>query len=116
MGSRCDFAVILAADQQPAAERLSLFAVINLGGIESLSNGVLGATAAVERYYFADNCLFVRRQLRNKLADRVMSHGTQLPDLFDALPREQARREFLHELAAMRALCLEIQAPRLQIA
>jgi hypothetical protein len=37
-----------------------------------------------------------------------MSHGVQLPDLFDALPPEAAVREFQHELSAMRSLCLKI--------
>ena len=37
-----------------------------------------------------------------------MSHGVQSPDLFDALPGELAYREFKHELAAMRSLCLKI--------
>jgi hypothetical protein len=37
-----------------------------------------------------------------------MSHGVQLPDLFDALPGEQAYREFKHELAKIRSLCLKI--------
>jgi hypothetical protein len=37
-----------------------------------------------------------------------MSRGVQLPDLFDALPAEQAQREFNRELAALRNLSLEL--------
>ena len=37
-----------------------------------------------------------------------MSHGVQLPDLFDCLPTEEAQREFLHELEMIRSLCLKL--------
>jgi hypothetical protein len=50
----------------------------------------------------------VRKSLKDKTADDVMGRGVQLPDLFDCLPAEEARREFLHELAAMRNLCLKL--------
>jgi hypothetical protein len=97
-------------------DRLAFFALINLGFIESLANGLIGATEAVSHFYFADNCMFVRKTLKNKTADRIMSHGVQLPDLFDCLPIENAQREFLHELATMRALCLQLLESRRQVA
>lgn len=50
----------------------------------------------------------VRKHLRNKTADAVMSHGVQLPDLFEALPTAEAQREFQRELATMRSLCLKL--------
>jgi hypothetical protein len=37
-----------------------------------------------------------------------MSHGVQLPDLFEALPMAEAQREFQRELAIMRTLCLKL--------
>ena len=37
-----------------------------------------------------------------------MSHGVQLPDLYDSLPTEEAQREFLHELEIIRSLCLKL--------
>jgi hypothetical protein len=37
-----------------------------------------------------------------------MSHGVQLPDLFDLLPADEAHRQFQHELATMRTLCLKL--------
>ena len=76
--------------------------------IESLANGSLSATNALRVFFHTENCLFVRKQLRDKTADAIMSHGVQLPDLFDALPREEAHREFQRELATMRALCLKL--------
>jgi hypothetical protein len=85
---------------------LTLFALLNLGIIEALANGLMTATDAVRTVYHADNCLFVRQRLRDKIADRIMSHGVQLPDLFTALSSEEAQREFQRELATMRALCL----------
>ncbi len=90
------------------ADQIRFFALINLGLIESLANGSIGATEAVKRFYFADNCLFVRKVLKDKTADQIMGHGVQLPDLFDCLPVEEAQREFLHELAIMRRLGLEL--------
>jgi hypothetical protein len=88
--------------------QLAFFALINLGVIESLSSGSLGATDAVRLFFNADNCLFVRKYLRERTANRIMSHGVQLPDLFDCLPEEKAQREFQHELATMRILCLKL--------
>ena len=52
----------------------------------------------------------MRQHLRERLADEVMSHGVQLPDLFEALPAQAAQREFQRELATMRALCLTLLA------
>ena len=37
-----------------------------------------------------------------------MSRGVQLPDLFDALPAEEAQQEYQRELAAMHSLCLKL--------
>ena len=97
-------------------EYLALFSIINLGFIESLASGVLTASDAVRFFYSGDNCLFVRKRIKNKIADQIMSHGVQLPDLFDALPPEEAFREFQLELAVMRSLCLKILETRKQLA
>lgn len=85
-----------------------LFAWINLGIIQSLASGVMTATDAIRTFYHAENCSFVRKQMADKLADRLMSHGVQLADLFDAMPIDEAHREFQHELEVMRGLCLEL--------
>ena len=98
------------------AEQIRVFALINLGLIESLANGSISATEAVKRFYVSDNCLFVRKILKDKTADQVMSHGVQLPDLFDSLPVEEARRKFLHELAIMKGLCLQLMDSQRQAA
>jgi hypothetical protein len=97
---------LLAGDKSAAAK--ALFAWINLGIIQSLASGVMTATDAIRTFYNAENCLFVRRHLNDKLADRLMSHGVQLADLFDAIPIDEAHREFQHELEVMRGLCLEL--------
>jgi hypothetical protein len=99
----------LLSDSHATSTRpLAVFALLNLGVIESLASGVLSATDAVRLFFHADNCLFVRRRLRDKGADKIMSHGTQLPDLFTVLPAEDAHRQFHHELVTMRALCLKL--------
>lgn len=88
-----------------AVARLSVFALLNLGVVDSLANGRIGVAEALRSFYHADNCLYVKHNLASK-ASRVMAHGVQLPDLFDALPPGDAQREFLHELSVMRGLCL----------
>lgn len=89
-------------------QQLELFALLNLGPVQSLASGVLSAAEAVQRFYHADNCLYVRKRLRNKEANVIMSHGVQLPDLFDCLPAEEVQREFYHELETIRSLCLKL--------
>ena len=100
--------VMLADASENRGDRLTIFAVVRLGIIESLANGSLNAKEVVLRFFNADNCLHVRKHLKNKLADKIMSHGVQLPDLFDILPLEEAQRQFLHELRAMRSLCFRL--------
>lgn len=89
-------------------EQTASFALLSLGIIESLVGGVITASIAVDLFFHADNCLFVRKQLRQKAAEEIMSRGVQLPDIFDALSAEEAQREFQLELAAMRLLCLKL--------
>jgi len=91
---------------------LALFAFLNLGLVESLAGGSISAADAVRIFFHAENCLFVRQRLQDRIADQVMSSGAQLPDLFDALPAQEAQREFQHELAIMRALCLTLLAEK----
>ena len=104
------FRIVLSdAGRDPGApHQLEFFALLNLGMVQSLASGILGATEAIQRFYHSDNCLYVRRQLRNREANAVMSRGVQLPDLFESLPAEEAQREFLHELEMMRSLCLKL--------
>ena len=99
---------LLAASSESPGQRLALFALLTLGILESLAHGLLSATDALRVFFHAENCLFVRKQLRHKLADAIMSHGVQLPDLFEALATAEAQREFQRELATMRALCLRL--------
>ena len=72
---------------------MARFALLNLGLVEPLAGGSISADA-LRIFFHAENCLFVRQRLRDRIADEVMSHGAQLPDLFDALPAQEARREF----------------------
>jgi hypothetical protein len=99
---------LLAMSHESPGQRLALFALLTLGILESLAHGLLSATEALQVFFHAENCLFVRKHLRDKTADAVMSHGVQLSDLFEALPMAEAQREFQRELATMRALCLKL--------
>ena len=104
------FRIVLSdASRDPGVtHQLEFFALLNLGLVQSLASGILSATEAIQRFYHADNCLYVRKHLQNREANAVMSHGVQLPDLFDSLSAEEAQREFFHELETMRSLCLKL--------
>ena len=100
--------VLLSEVPGSPPQQLDLFALVNLGLVQSLASGILSPTEAVERFYHADNCLYVQRHLRKREANAIMSRGTQLPDLFECLPAEEARREFYRELETIRALSLKL--------
>ena len=100
--------IFLAATQGAIAQQQELFALLNLGLVQSLASGVISPTEAVERFYHAENCLYVQKHLRQKAAHTIMSHGVQLPDLFESLPAEEAQREFYRELEIMRSLSLQL--------
>ena len=114
MRRRHPFRIVLSETSGSLAQQLELFALLNLGFVQSLASGVLSPTEAIQRFYHADNCLYVRKYLRNKEANSIMSHGVQLADLFECLPAEEARREFYRELETIRALCLKLLASSAQ--
>ena len=87
---------LLTASNAVPGQPLALFALLTLGILESLAHGLLSVTDALRIFFHAENCVF------------VLSHGVQLPDLFEALPTAEAQREFQRELATMRALCLKL--------
>ena len=107
MQNRTSLKTLLSTSETPT-QQMTLFALLTLGIIESLANGLLSTTDALQVFFHTENCLFVRKQLRDKTADMIMSHGVQLPDLFEALSMAEAHREFQRELATMRALCLKL--------
>lgn len=108
MNDSMNLQALLAGSVRTPSQSKALFALLNLGIVESLANGLLSAADAVRLFFHAENCLFVRKQLRDKTADEIMGRGVQLPDLFDALPTDEAQREFQHELASIRGLCLKL--------
>ncbi len=97
-----DLKVLLSEPRGTSTRPAAVFALPTLGIVESLANGLRSATDALRVFFHADNCLFVRGHLRDKLADKSMSRGVQLPDLFTVLTAEEAHREFQRELATMR--------------
>jgi hypothetical protein len=102
--------ILLSEHRGSRAQHLEFFAIVNLGVVQSLASGALTPAEAVQRFYHAANCAYVRRTLRSKEANDAMSRGVQLPDLFDALRAEEARRELYQELEAIRVLCLKLLA------
>ncbi|HKA55069.1 MAG TPA: hypothetical protein VKJ47_15550 [Candidatus Binatia bacterium] len=112
MRRRHPFRIVLSALGGNVTAQRELFALLNLGLVQSLASGILSPTEAVERFYHADNCLYVQKHFRQKEANAIMSHGVQLPDLFECLPAEEAQREFYHELETIRSFCLKLLAKR----
>jgi hypothetical protein len=104
--------IILSATKGTIAQQQELFALLNLGLLQSLASGVVSPTEAVERFYHGENCLYVQKHFRQKATHTLMSHGVQLPDLFESLPAEEAQREVYHELEIMRSLCLQLLEKR----
>ncbi len=103
---------LLVKADQAESEQVEIFALLNLGILESLSHGLISAADALSTFYHAENCQFVRQRMRNRTADEIMSRGVQLSDLFDALPPLVAQRQFQHELAKMHALSLALLEKR----
>ena len=113
MNHKIDLKSLLYKPDQLAREQLELFALLNLGIIESLSNGLISVSNVVCTFFNAENSLFVRQHFRDRVADEIMSRGVQLPDLFEVLPIEEAQREFQRELTKMRSLCLTLLEQKL---
>ena len=103
-----DLRIALTDGRNDDDRQLPIFALLNLGIIQSLASGVISAEDAAQLFYNAENCLYVRKHLKNKIADTIMSHGVQLRDLFDFLPAAEAHREFTSELEILRSLCLKL--------
>jgi hypothetical protein len=97
---------VLGAVGDAPASQLELFALLTLGILESLENGLLSPAEAITSFFNAENCHFVREKLPDKAADEAMSRGVQLPDLLDALTPEESSKEVQGEIAAIRRLCL----------
>ena len=100
--------IVLSKLSGSPSQTLELFALVNLGLIQSLASGVLTPTEAISRFYHAENCLYVKSHYRQKEAQDIMSRGVQLADLFESLSPEEAQREFYRELEIMRSTCLRI--------
>ena len=90
--------VVLSELNGSLARQLELFALVNLGLVQSMASGVLTPTEAVERFYHARNCLYVQKHFRRKEAQIIMSRGVQLPDLFDCLPPRRHSASFTMSL------------------
>ena len=86
----------------------ALLPILVLGILQSLENGRISPSEAVAGFFNAENCHFVETRVKSKTAREIMARGIQLPDLFEALPKEEALQEFQSEISKMRSLCLEL--------
>lgn len=103
-----ELATVLPGEGGQRDSQLRLFAVLNLGIMELLASGSMSSLDATRLFFNAENCLYVRKKLRDKVADKIMGHGVQLHDLFEVLPSREAQQEFQRELASIRSLCLQL--------
>jgi len=103
-----DLKTLLGSAGTSPCQRTALLAMLNLGIVESLVNGLVSASDVPRLFYHAENCLFVRKLLRDKTADEMMSRGVQLSDLIEALSPDEAQRKFQRELTTIRRLCLKL--------
>ena len=87
-----DFAKLLSGIGGPAGYRLGLFALLNLGVVELLANGALSAVEATRGFYNAENCLYVRKHLRDKTADKIMSHAFNCKICLRLCPEEKRNK------------------------
>lgn len=75
MNNTIELRQLLAKPGQTRTEQMEIFALLNLGILESLSHGLISATDALRKFFHAENCLFVRQQMRSRTADEIMSRG-----------------------------------------
>lgn len=108
MNNSIDFKTLFSETAYTQEQELTLFALLALGILESLNSGLVSASETLDIFFYANNCFFIHQNLPDRTADEIMSHGVQLPDLFDILPTADAQREFQRELTIMRTLCLEL--------
>lgn len=92
------------------AQKLTVFGALNLAMVQSIDSKGASLGDVTAGFYNAANCLYVKRSLRHKDADELMSRGVQLADLFEVLPRRQAEVELKCEKDAMRAICYKLLA------
>ena len=98
MRQQHSFRIVLSEAGSDPADQLELFSLLNLGLTQSLASGVLSPSDALHRFYHAENCLYVRKHLRNKDANAIMSRGVQLSDLFEISKRKRRNASFFTNL------------------
>ncbi|KPA11585.1 hypothetical protein MHK_008209 [Candidatus Magnetomorum sp. HK-1] len=108
MKKNYQFHLVFSFPNAVVNQQLELFALLNLGIVHSLSSGVLSVTDAIQRFYHAENCIYTQKHFKNSVVSKIMSHGVQLPDIFESLPPNEAQREFFHELESIRSLCIKL--------
>jgi hypothetical protein len=105
---RLDLQSILSGLERP--QKLAVFAGLNLAMLASIDSKGRALADVTAGFYNAANCLYVKRSIKHKNADELMSRGVQLLDLFAILPRRRAEAELKSEKNAMRAICYKLLA------
>jgi len=61
MNDRIQLKQLLTEPDRTRAEQLEIFALLNLGVLESLSHGLISAADALRTFFHAENCLYCGR-------------------------------------------------------
>jgi len=99
---------ILTHEKFSREHNLGVFALLVLGILDSLVYGQIDTTDAIRLFFHVDNALYVRRYLKSKAAEEIMSRGVQLDDIFEILPPAESNRQFQLEVARMRTVCQKL--------
>jgi hypothetical protein len=86
------------------------FSVFGLGIVDLLEKRLVPPADAEFEFFNAQIIKLVKRSVKDREAIEFIERGSQLADLYDALPREVADKEFARELEAMRKLCEKLWA------
>lgn len=105
---RLDLPSILSGLEK--SQKLAVFAGLNLAMLASIDAKGKALSEITAGFYNATNCQYVKRSIKHKEADELMSRGVQLSDLFEVLPRRTAEAELKVEKNAMRAICYKLLA------
>jgi hypothetical protein len=84
MRQKKSFRITLSEANGNLTHQLELFALVNLGLVQSLASGILSPADAIHRFYQADNCLsaitrFIREPAGARGAARIQSRTRNDP-------------------------------------
>jgi hypothetical protein len=95
-------------DATPGADssKLQSFAVVALGVTDAVAGGALSPDESISVFFNFENCHFVQKNVRNKVANEIMGQGLQLGDILSILPAPENQKAFRRAVEDIRTRCL----------